>query len=142
VAGVGRPRKPGRLAHGHRKGSCDRPAAQEHTLERKHEELGREIEDQQEMAALRPQDRHMIFSYAMSKLLSVSVPDELVAEAEALARVQGKTKSEVVREALRRYLQLARFRELQTYGRAQAEKRGIGPDDAELLVDEVRARRD
>ena len=74
----------------------------------------------------------------MSRLLSVSVPDELVAEAEALARSQGKTKSEVVREALRRHLQLERFRDLREYGRRQAEQRGIGPEDAEALVDELR----
>jgi Arc/MetJ-type ribon-helix-helix transcriptional regulator len=75
----------------------------------------------------------------MSKLLSVSVPDSLVADTEALARSQGKTKSEVVRDALRRHLQLERFRELQREGRARAEARGIGPEDAEALVDELRA---
>ena len=77
----------------------------------------------------------------MSKLLSVSVPDSLIADTEALARSQGKTKSEVVRDALRRHLQLERFRALQRQGRAQAEARGIGPEDAEALVDELRAER-
>lgn len=77
----------------------------------------------------------------MSRLLSVSVSDELIAEAEALAQAQGKTKSEVVREALRRHLQLERFRELQRYGRQRAEERGIGPEDAEALVDEARSER-
>jgi metal-responsive CopG/Arc/MetJ family transcriptional regulator len=75
----------------------------------------------------------------MSKLLSVSVPDALIAETEALARSQGKSKSEVVRDALRRHVQLERFRDLQANGRRQAEERGIGPEDAEALVDELRA---
>jgi len=74
----------------------------------------------------------------MAKLLSVSIPDELMRETEAIARAQGKTKSELVREALRRQIQLERLRELQRYGRARAEERGIGPEDAEALVDELR----
>lgn len=81
--------------------------------------------------------RYDIFIF-MSKLLSVSAPDELIAEAEAYARSRGKTKSEIVRDALRRYLQIEKFRELQGYGRRQAEVRGIGPDDAVDLVDELR----
>ncbi len=75
----------------------------------------------------------------MSKLLSVSAPDELVADAETLARSQGKTKSEVVREALRRHLQHEHYRDLREYGRRQAEVRGIGPEDVEGMVDELRS---
>ena len=78
----------------------------------------------------------------MAKLLSVSIPDELMRDAEAIARAQGKTKSEVVRDALRRQIQLERLRELLRYGRARAEERGIGPDDAEALVDDLRGGRD
>jgi CopG family transcriptional regulator/antitoxin EndoAI len=77
----------------------------------------------------------------MAKLLSVSIPDELMLEAEAVARSQGKTKSELVRDALRRQIELERFRELQRYGRRQAEERGIGPEDVERLVEEVRTSR-
>ncbi len=78
----------------------------------------------------------------VAKLLSVSIPDELMRDAEAIARAQGKTKSEVVRDALRRQIQLERLRDLQRYGRARAEERGIGPDDAEALVDDLRGGRD
>jgi predicted transcriptional regulator len=74
----------------------------------------------------------------MSRLLSVSVPDELAAEAEALARATGKTKSEVVRDALRRHVQHEHFADLQRYGRDRAEARGIGPEDVEEMVDELR----
>lgn len=62
-------------------------------------------------------------------------------ETEALARAQGRTKSEPERAALRRRLQLERFRELQRYWRRRAEERGIGPEEAEALVDELRAAR-
>jgi CopG family transcriptional regulator/antitoxin EndoAI len=75
---------------------------------------------------------------AMAKILSVSIPDELMRDAEAIARAQGRTKSELVREALRRQIQLEHLRGLQRYGRRRAEERGIGPEDAEALVDELR----
>jgi predicted transcriptional regulator len=74
----------------------------------------------------------------MSRLLSVSVPDELAEEAEALARATGKTKSEVVRDALRRHVQHEHFADLQRYGRDRAEARGIGPEDVEGMIDELR----
>ncbi len=83
----------------------------------------------------------VIASYAMAKLLSVSIPDDLMREAEAVARASGKTKSELVRDALRRQIDLEQFRELQRYGRGRAEERGIGPEDVERLVDEVRTSR-
>ena len=76
----------------------------------------------------------------MAKILSVSIPDELMRDAEAIARAQGKTKSELVRDALRRQVQLEQLRELQRYGRGRAEERGVGPEDAEALVDESRGR--
>jgi predicted transcriptional regulator len=74
----------------------------------------------------------------MSRLLSVSVPDELAAEAEAIAHATGKTKSEVVRDALRRHVQHEHFADLQRYGRDRAEARGIGPEDVEGMIDELR----
>jgi metal-responsive CopG/Arc/MetJ family transcriptional regulator len=77
----------------------------------------------------------------MSRLLSVSIPDDLAAEAEALARATGKTKSEVVRDALRRHVQHEHFADLQRYGRSRAETLGLAPEDVEGLVDELRATR-
>jgi predicted transcriptional regulator len=77
----------------------------------------------------------------MSRLLSVSLPDDLAEETAALAQTLGKTKSEVVRDALRRQLQIERLASLQRYGRERAEGLGVGPDDSEALVDEMRSRR-
>lgn len=74
----------------------------------------------------------------MSKLLSVSIPDELSMRTDELARTQGRTRSEVVRDALRGYLRRERWREATGEARARAEAAGIGPEDAERLVDEVR----
>jgi metal-responsive CopG/Arc/MetJ family transcriptional regulator len=77
----------------------------------------------------------------MARLLSVSIPDDLAAEAEALALATGKTKSEVVRDALRRHVQHEHFAELQRYGQRRAEAIGVGPEDIEALVDELRSAR-
>ena len=50
VAGVRHPGQSRRLAHGHRQASRHRPLRRKSCLERKHEELGREVEVRQEMA--------------------------------------------------------------------------------------------
>lgn len=77
----------------------------------------------------------------MSRLLSVSLPDDLAEETDALAQSLGKTRSEVVRDALRRQVQIERFAALQRYGRERVEVIGVGPDDSEAMVDEMRSRR-
>jgi metal-responsive CopG/Arc/MetJ family transcriptional regulator len=75
---------------------------------------------------------------AMSKLLSVSLPDELSDGADQLAAAQGRTRSEVVRDALRSYLWRERWSMATREARARAERAGIAPEDAERLVDEIR----
>jgi metal-responsive CopG/Arc/MetJ family transcriptional regulator len=77
----------------------------------------------------------------MSRLLSVSLPDALADETDALAQSLGKSRSEVVRDALRRQVQVERLASLQHYGRERAEALGIGPEDSEALVDEMRSGR-
>lgn len=77
----------------------------------------------------------------VSKLLSVSIPDELMASTEALARRSGRTKSEVVREALRAHLANTELEDLWRYGEERAMALGIGPDNVEDLIDELRAER-
>lgn len=74
----------------------------------------------------------------MSRLLSVSLPDELSEGTDALAAAQGRTRSEVVRDALRSYLWRERWSIATREARVLAEREGIGPEDAERLVDEVR----
>jgi metal-responsive CopG/Arc/MetJ family transcriptional regulator len=74
----------------------------------------------------------------MSRLLSVSLPDDLAEETDALAQSLGKTRSELVRDALRRQLQVERLADLQRYGRGRAEALGLGPEDVETVVDELR----
>ena len=76
-----------------------------------------------------------------SKVTSLSLPPKLLRQAERLARREGRTKSELLREALRRYVADSRWKELQEFGRSQVRKLGIEESDVERLMDEYRAER-
>lgn len=77
----------------------------------------------------------------MSSLLSVSLPDDLAAEIDSLAAATGRTRSDLVREALRRQVRLERFAALRSFGQDRAERAGIGPEDVEDLIDRARGER-
>jgi metal-responsive CopG/Arc/MetJ family transcriptional regulator len=76
-----------------------------------------------------------------TKVTSLSLPTKLLREVERVARREGRTKSELLREALHRYLADSRWRELQEFGRSQARKLGFEESDVERLVAEYRAER-
>ncbi len=77
-----------------------------------------------------------------AKVISLSVSPKLAREAERVAKQEGRTRSELVREALIIYLAESKWRELRKYGAAQVKKLGITEDDVERLVGEYRADRD
>jgi predicted transcriptional regulator len=74
----------------------------------------------------------------MSRLLSVSLPDDLSKSTDALAAAQGRSRSEVVRDALREYIWRERLALAARPIEPAARRAGVGPDDVEDLVDEVR----
>ncbi len=76
-----------------------------------------------------------------TKILSLSLPPELLREAERVAKKEGRTKSELFREALRRYLQERRWAALRQYGAGQARKLGLSEADVEPLISADRAAR-
>jgi CopG family transcriptional regulator / antitoxin EndoAI len=57
------------------------------------------------------EDRGMV----TARVRSLSLPSDLVREAERLAKQEGRTKTEVLREALRLYSEERRWRGLQRY---------------------------
>ncbi|MDR7402575.1 MAG: ribbon-helix-helix protein, CopG family [Armatimonadota bacterium] len=70
---------------------------------------------------------------------TVSLPPSLVREAERAARQERRTKSELVREALRFYLEEQRWRKLQRRTALQAQALGIRTEeDVNRIVHEVR----
>lgn len=76
-----------------------------------------------------------------TRVLSLSLPPDLVREAERVAKKEGRTKSELFREALRRYVQERRWGELQRYGVRQARRLGITEAEVERAVQDYRRRR-
>lgn len=69
-----------------------------------------------------------------TKILSLSLPPGLLREAERWAKKEGRTKSELFREALRRYIQERRWAELRQYGAGQARELGLTEADVEPLI--------
>jgi CopG family transcriptional regulator/antitoxin EndoAI len=67
---------------------------------------------------------------------TVSLPPNLVREAERTAKEENRTRSELVREALRVYIEERRWRNLQRDTAARAAVLGLrSEDDVERLVD-------
>jgi metal-responsive CopG/Arc/MetJ family transcriptional regulator len=75
----------------------------------------------------------------MATILSISVPPELAREAERTAKMKGRTKNDLVREALRRYLLEEKVQRSQANGARRARKLGIKSTDVERLIQEHRA---
>jgi CopG family transcriptional regulator/antitoxin EndoAI len=78
---------------------------------------------------------------ATTRVRSLSLPSDLVREAERLAKQEGRTKTEILREALRRYVEEQRWRGLQRYGASRARKIGLRAADVEGAVQEFRRGR-
>jgi metal-responsive CopG/Arc/MetJ family transcriptional regulator len=64
----------------------------------------------------------------MRTVLSVSIPEEMAMELDKLAKATGRTRSEIVKEALRAFLWEERFRALRSRIRPKAKKRGFVTD--------------
>ena len=73
-----------------------------------------------------------------TKTLSVTLPPEMLARAEELAKKEHRTMSELVREALRHYERHRWWEESNAYGRARAEALGIREEDVDRLIHEYR----
>jgi len=76
----------------------------------------------------------------LTKLLTISIMPDFFKEVEKIAKEENRTKSELVREALRRYIADREFERLQRYGAKQAKKMKIKEADVQRIVDEYRAR--
>lgn len=73
-----------------------------------------------------------------TKTITISIPPEMEAQIEELMRLEGRTRSELLREALRRYVRDREWRELLRYGQRKAQEAGITEDEIEDIVDAYR----
>lgn len=74
-----------------------------------------------------------------TKTITFSLPPEMASKVEKVMRAEGRTKSELLREALRRYMEDVEWKRVLQYGERRAKKQGVAPGDVERLIDEHRS---
>ncbi len=79
-----------------------------------------------------------------SKTITFSLPPEMAEHVRQVMQEEGRTMSELLREALRQYMDERQWRSLERSGWRRAREQGVAPEDVERLVDEYRtgARQD
>jgi CopG family transcriptional regulator/antitoxin EndoAI len=77
-----------------------------------------------------------------TKPITVSLPADLLREAQRAAREEARSRSELIRDALRQYLTSRRWQRLRQWGAETAERLGLKTEaDLQRLLDEMRAGR-
>ena len=69
---------------------------------------------------------------------TITLPASMLKEAERVAREEGRTKAELLREAFRRYVREKEWDQINAYGRARAKALGIKPHDVNRIIHEDR----
>jgi predicted transcriptional regulator len=69
---------------------------------------------------------------------TITLPEDLYSEIEALAHEENTTTVDVIRSAVRRSSERERWQQLFAYGYERAQSLGIGESDVERLIDESR----
>jgi len=73
-----------------------------------------------------------------TQIISISLPPEMTCQIDRLAKIESRTRSELLREALRRYLEEQDWKRLFNDGRMKAKSAGIARDGVEEIIDENR----
>lgn len=74
-----------------------------------------------------------------SSAASISLPTDIAKEVDKMAKLEHKTRSAVIQDAIRNYIEQRKWQELQAKISGRARKLRISSDDdIERLVDEVR----
>ena len=76
-----------------------------------------------------------------SLVLSISLPPDLTSDLDAVASQERRSRSELVREAVRQYILLSRWKVLRQKASLRAIREGLREEDVEKLVDEDRGAR-
>jgi metal-responsive CopG/Arc/MetJ family transcriptional regulator len=70
-----------------------------------------------------------------TKTVTLSLPPEMVDKIEELMKEEGRTRSELLRGALRRYAEEQEMKKIYRYGEIKARKKGITEDQIEDIID-------
>ena len=74
-----------------------------------------------------------------TKTITFSLPPEMADRVDEVLKQQGRSRSDLLREAVQRYIEDCEWEELFQYGERRARELGIGPEDVTRLVAEYRA---
>jgi CopG family transcriptional regulator/antitoxin EndoAI len=74
-----------------------------------------------------------------TKLITISLFPDLLKKVDEVAKEESRTRSELFREVMRRYIAQRSLKRLQRYGEKQAKKMGIKEKDVQAIVDKYRA---
>lgn len=76
-----------------------------------------------------------------TKILTLSLPPEMLKKVERIAKEENRTRSELFREALRQYIaSKERWREIRKWGSEITKEQKLTEADIERIVDEVRSK--
>lgn len=71
--------------------------------------------------------------------ITISLPEELLRDTERIAKEESRTRSELIRDALRQYLASRRWQRLRQWGADTAERLGLKTEgDLQRLLDQAR----
>jgi CopG family transcriptional regulator/antitoxin EndoAI len=70
-----------------------------------------------------------------TQVISFSVPPEMGKKIRRLMKKENRTRSELIREAIRRYVEEREWEEIYRYGERKAREKGITEDQVEDIID-------
>jgi CopG family transcriptional regulator/antitoxin EndoAI len=73
-----------------------------------------------------------------SSIVTISLPSDLTLDLDSAAKQERRSRSELVREAVRQYVTLAKWKALRQKAELKAVEQGLKEEDIERLVDEER----
>ncbi len=73
--------------------------------------------------------------------VTITLPPKLLRVADRIAKAEGRSRSELFRDALRAFLWKRKWEAVQAYGAQRAKETGLKEEDIEGVVDEVRRSR-
>jgi len=71
----------------------------------------------------------------VTKTITLSLPPEMVDKIEELMKEEGRTRSELLREALRRYAEEQEWKKVYRYGEMKTGEEGIDEDQVGEIID-------
>jgi metal-responsive CopG/Arc/MetJ family transcriptional regulator len=70
-----------------------------------------------------------------TSILTISLPPEMVEKVNEFMKKEKRTRSELFREALRKYFEQQELREIVRYGMRKAREKGMSEDQVEDIID-------